>query len=125
MTTEHMLKLASLSLAAIASACLSIGAHAQSAAAAATTTAAGTSAAATTVVAAAAATAAPAAPAATTAAAAPNAENELDEVVVTGTSIRGVAPVGSNLITLGRDQIDQTGAISLEQLFVVVSFVRF
>src|ERR1700690_3515303 len=50
-----------------------------------------------------------------TAAAAP-APSELDEVVVTGTSIRGVAPVGSNLITLGRDQIDQTGAQTIQQV---------
>jgi iron complex outermembrane receptor protein len=40
----------------------------------------------------------------------------LDEIVVTGTSIRGVAPVGSNLITLGRDQIDQTGAQTIQQI---------
>jgi iron complex outermembrane receptor protein len=44
------------------------------------------------------------------------APTELEEVVVTGTSIRGVAPVGSNLITLGRDQIDQTGAQTIQQV---------
>lgn len=37
------------------------------------------------------------------------------EVVVTGTSIRGVAPVGSNLIAVGPSDIKATGAVNLEQ----------
>jgi iron complex outermembrane receptor protein len=111
MKIAQALKLGSLTLAALTAAFLSSGASAQSTVAATTTTA-GTSAAAA--AAAAAVTAVPA-PAATTAAAQP-APNELEEVVVTGTSIRGVAPVGSNLITLGRDQIDQTGAQTIQQV---------
>lgn len=35
--------------------------------------------------------------------------DELAEVVVTGTSIRGVAPVGSEAVTLGREEIAATG----------------
>jgi iron complex outermembrane receptor protein len=35
--------------------------------------------------------------------------NELEEVVVTGTSIRGVAPVGSNLIAVGAEDLRATG----------------
>jgi iron complex outermembrane receptor protein len=37
------------------------------------------------------------------------------EIVVTGTSIRGVAPVGSNLISVGQAELKQTGATSVEQ----------
>ena len=40
----------------------------------------------------------------------------LQEVVVTGTNIRGVAPVGSNLITMDRTQIEQTGAQTIQQI---------
>ncbi|MBU3077506.1 TonB-dependent receptor domain-containing protein [Sphingomonas quercus] len=39
---------------------------------------------------------------------APGATTALDEIVVTGTSIRGVAPTGSNLISVGRDTITKT-----------------
>src|SRR6185312_12470173 len=38
------------------------------------------------------------------AAAQTNAPNEA--IIITGTSIRGVAPVGSNLISVGRDEIE-------------------
>src|SRR5258708_305283 len=38
------------------------------------------------------------------------ASNTVEEVVVTGTSIRGVAPVGSNLTTIGAEDIKATGA---------------
>lgn len=38
------------------------------------------------------------------------------EIVVTGTSIRGVAPVGSNLISVGRAQIEQTSAQTVQQI---------
>jgi iron complex outermembrane recepter protein len=47
------------------------------------------------------------------------AEN-LDEIIVTGTSIRGVAPVGSNLVTIGRLQIDQTSAQTVQQILRTV-----
>jgi iron complex outermembrane receptor protein len=44
------------------------------------------------------------------------AATELEEVVVTGTSIRGVAPVGSALTTVSRDDIKASGAISTVEL---------
>ena len=44
----------------------------------------------------------------------------LDEVVVTGTSIRGAAPVGSNVMTVGREEIDQTGAQTVQQILRTV-----
>jgi iron complex outermembrane receptor protein len=40
----------------------------------------------------------------------------LEEIVVTGTSIRGVAPVGTNLITVGREEIEDSGAQTLQQV---------
>lgn len=42
--------------------------------------------------------------------------DSLSEVVVTGTSIRGVAPVGSNVMTVDRAEIDQTGAQTVQQI---------
>lgn len=38
------------------------------------------------------------------------------EIVVTGTSIRGAAPTGANLITLDRDTIEQSGRTSVASL---------
>ena len=46
----------------------------------------------------------------------PAAADALQEVVVTGTSIRGAAPVGANLITVGREQIEASGAQTLQQV---------
>jgi iron complex outermembrane receptor protein len=43
-------------------------------------------------------------------------EDPLQEVVVTGTSIRGAAPVGSNLITVGREEIESSGAQTIQQV---------
>jgi iron complex outermembrane recepter protein len=43
-------------------------------------------------------------------------QTTLEEVVVTGTSIRGSAPVGSNLITVGRAEIEASGAQTLAQV---------
>lgn len=40
--------------------------------------------------------------------------------MVTGTSIRGIAPVGSNLVTVGREQIESTGAVSVQQILKTV-----
>ena len=41
----------------------------------------------------------------------------LEEVVITGSSIRGVEqPVGSNLITIGRESIEESGATTVQQL---------
>jgi iron complex outermembrane receptor protein len=39
-----------------------------------------------------------------------------DEIVVTGSRIRGVAPVGSQIVSVGRDQIDQSSAVTTAQL---------
>jgi iron complex outermembrane receptor protein len=44
------------------------------------------------------------------------ADSEMNEVVVTGTSIKGVAPVGSSLSTLSADQIHETAAQSMQQV---------
>jgi len=44
------------------------------------------------------------------------AEDEGGDIIVTGTSIRGVAPVGSNLISVGRESIDQTSAQTVQQI---------
>jgi iron complex outermembrane receptor protein len=41
---------------------------------------------------------------------------EVEEVVVTGTNIRGVAPVGSNVIAVGRQEIEKTGAQTVQQI---------
>jgi iron complex outermembrane receptor protein len=41
---------------------------------------------------------------------------EVEELVVTGTSIRGVAPIGSNLISVGREAIDNTSAQTVQQI---------
>jgi iron complex outermembrane receptor protein len=41
---------------------------------------------------------------------------EVDEIVVTGSSIRGVAPVGSNLVTVSQEQIEAVAATNLSQL---------
>src|SRR5690242_12258095 len=46
----------------------------------------------------------------------PAADDQLQEVVVTGTSIRGAAPVGANLITVGREDIEASGAQTLQQV---------
>lgn len=47
----------------------------------------------------------------------------VEEVVVTGTSIRGAATVGSNLITVDPKTIEQTGAVSAQQLLQTVSAI--
>ena len=44
----------------------------------------------------------------------------LAEVVVTGTSLRGVAPVGSNLVAVGRQEIEATRAQTLQQILKTV-----
>lgn len=47
----------------------------------------------------------------------------VEEIVVTGTSIRGVAPVGSNLISVGRDNIETTNAQTPQQILKSVPAV--
>jgi outer membrane receptor protein involved in Fe transport len=44
------------------------------------------------------------------------AQNALEEVVVTGTHIRGAPPVGSRVITLDREEIRKSGATRLEEV---------
>ncbi|WP_375268647.1 TonB-dependent receptor plug domain-containing protein [Phenylobacterium sp.] len=44
----------------------------------------------------------------------------LDEIVVTGTSIRGVPPVGSNLISVSRAEIEAVGAANTPDLLASV-----
>ncbi len=43
-------------------------------------------------------------------------ETNETEIVVTGSSLKGVAPVGSNLVTVGRDDIDKLGANTVQQV---------
>ena len=45
---------------------------------------------------------------------------DLTEVVVTGSSLRGVAPVGSDLQTVSRDEIEKTGAQTPQQILKTV-----
>ena len=44
----------------------------------------------------------------------------VEEIVVTGTSIRGVAPVGANLVAVGREAIESTGAVNVQQILKTV-----
>ena len=41
---------------------------------------------------------------------------ELEEMVVTGSHIRGVEPVGSELFVIDRNEIDRSGLVTIEQL---------
>ncbi len=45
-----------------------------------------------------------------------SATDNQEEIVVTGTRIRGAAPAGSHVITLGRDDIDQTGRSTVQEV---------
>lgn len=47
---------------------------------------------------------------------APAAADALSEIVVTGTRIRGAAPVGSNLISITREDIDRAGFATAQQI---------
>ncbi len=49
-------------------------------------------------------------------AAAAKADTEVSEVVVTGTSIRGQAPVGSSVVSVGQDSIQKTSAQTVQQI---------
>lgn len=42
--------------------------------------------------------------------------SEVSEVVVTGSSIRGAPPVGSNLVSIGQTEIQKTGAQTVQQV---------
>ncbi len=50
-------------------------------------------------------------------------QTDLEEIVVTGSTLRGVAPVGSNLVTVGRDEIEDTGVQTVQQLLKTVPSV--
>ncbi|MBC2669018.1 TonB-dependent receptor plug domain-containing protein [Novosphingobium piscinae] len=41
---------------------------------------------------------------------------DTEEIIVTGSSIKGVAPVGSNLISVSRDSIEKTNAQTVQQI---------
>ena len=40
----------------------------------------------------------------------------LETVTVTGSSIRGVAPIGSNLVSVGRDVLEKSAAINASEM---------
>lgn len=42
------------------------------------------------------------------------------DIIVTGTSIRGAPPVGGNLVSVGRDAIENTGAFNAQQILKTV-----
>jgi iron complex outermembrane receptor protein len=52
-------------------------------------------------------------------------EQSLQEIIITatGTSIRGAAPVGANLITVDRQAIAETGAVTMQQILSSVPAV--
>ena len=54
---------------------------------------------------------------------APNDRSDVEEIVVTGSSIRGAPPVGSNLISVGQAQIQTTPAQSVQQILKTVPAV--
>lgn len=43
-------------------------------------------------------------------------ESNVEDIVVTGTSIRGVAPVGSNVVSVTQEDIEKTGAQTVQEL---------
>jgi iron complex outermembrane receptor protein len=43
-------------------------------------------------------------------------EPDIETVTVTGTSIRGVAPIGSNLLSVGRDALEKSAAINASEM---------
>ena len=51
-----------------------------------------------------------------TAASAPAASTSVQEIVVTGTSIRGVAPVGAAVVSVGQEQIEKTASQTPQQI---------
>ena len=42
--------------------------------------------------------------------------SQLDEIVITGTSIKGVTPIGSNLVSVGVDELEKSAATNLSTL---------
>jgi iron complex outermembrane recepter protein len=52
-------------------------------------------------------------------------EKQLEEIVVTGTLIRGIAPVGSNVIGVGEQKIEASGAATSGELLASLPQVGF
>ena len=50
-----------------------------------------------------------------------SAEGPPEEIVVTGTRIRGAAPVGANLVTLDREDIEESGRSTVQDVLGLVS----
>jgi iron complex outermembrane recepter protein len=50
----------------------------------------------------------------------PQREEGSEDIIVTGTLIRGARPVGSNAITLGQERLQETGAISTNELLASI-----
>lgn len=48
--------------------------------------------------------------------AAPKADDQSDEIIVTGSRVRGEAPVGSTVTTLGRAEIETTSAVTVDRM---------
>lgn len=48
------------------------------------------------------------------------ADEAADEIVVTGTFIRGIAPAGTNVIGITAEKVQQTGAVSTQQLLQTI-----
>jgi outer membrane receptor protein involved in Fe transport len=46
----------------------------------------------------------------------PQGELDIETVTVTGTSIRGVAPIGANLVSVGRDTLEKSAAINASEM---------
>ena len=51
------------------------------------------------------------------------AEGAVEEVIVTGTIIRGIAPVGANVQSMGQEEIKRTGAISTNQILANIPVI--
>ena len=49
----------------------------------------------------------------------------IETVTVTGTSIRGAAPVGSNLITVGQEAIENVAAATVSEVLTTVPALTF
>jgi len=54
------------------------------------------------------------------AAAQPANNSDIEEVIVTGTNIRGVQPVGSNIISATRIDLDKTNVQSMQQIYKTI-----
>ncbi|HNP34814.1 MAG TPA: TonB-dependent receptor [Woeseiaceae bacterium] len=53
-----------------------------------------------------------------------DADDALEEIVVTGTSLRGEQPVGSSLVSVGRTEIENTGAPNMADLLQEIPLIN-